>query len=209
MKRFLLALVLMVPLVVGCARQDNTEQTIKYESFTAIQKQLLNGESLIIDSITVIKDSIPYIFDAKLIRLYRDFDDACSEFEKVRDSYGYSKEEKFMYLKKVGAAATAFSECRDSLKSGSQDFGYIALVSTTAKNTQGADLTPKAVVLFTDTLSLKPSGCFLVSGDFSQTIYEMLNADENVRLTSSKYGLIEVDSLPKAIGFILEGLRAQ
>lgn len=209
MKKLLLALVLMVPMVlVGCNKKGNNKsKIIETESLAAIQKQLINGESLTLDSIKIIKDSIPFILDVNYAQAFDDLNIANTEFIKVRDSYGYSEEEKFKYIKKVTAAASKFYDMQDSLKISQKDYGYVALVNISAKNTAGANQTEKAVVIFTDTVTFKPTGCFVLSSEYTQKIWDMLNVDEDVSLKYNKYGTVDTDSLNPIIGFILDGQR--
>ena len=192
----------------GCDKKDDKKaKIIESESLIAIQKQLINGESLVLDSIKIIKDSIPYIFDMDYTQSFDDLNIANAEFIKVRDSYGYSEEEKFKYIKKVTAAASKFYDMQDSLKTSRKDYGYAALVNISAKNTAGANQTEKAVVIFTDTTTFKPTGCFVLSSEYIQKIWDMLNTDEDITLKYNKYGTVETASLNSIVGFILDGYR--
>lgn len=210
MKKFLFALVLIVPMMfVGCNKENTKLNKITDEAVSAIQKQLINGESLIIDSIKVIEDSIPYILDVELRQRFNELTEAHSEFVRIRDSYNRSDDEWFRSLKKYMNLANQYYSMRDSLKSSTKDFGYIALVNIAAQNTVGANQTTKAIVLFTDTLSLKPTGVFTMTNKFTQQVLDMLSIDEDVNLKNNKYGLIETDSLNPTTGFILDGLKVE
>lgn len=210
MKKFLLALVLMVPMLafMGCSNADDKKfQTIESESALAIQKQLINAESLSIDSIKIVKDSIPYVLDMELGQAFDDFDKANDEFVRIRDSYGIKDDYSFGYLKRVTNAASKFYDMQDSLKKSTKDFGYIALANVCANNSMGAKQTSKAIVIFADTVSLKPSGVFIINNELTQRVWNLLNIDESVTLNYNKYGMIDTDSLNPAIGFILDGQR--
>lgn len=208
MKKFLLALVLMVPMVAftGCRNADDKKfQTIESESTLAIQKQLVNAESLSIDSIRIVKDSIPYILDMELGQVFEDFDKANDEFIRIRNSYGIKDDYSFGYLKRVTNAASKFYDMQDSLKRSTKDFGYVALVNACANNSMGAKQTSKAIVIFTDTVSLKPSGVFVVNNELTQRVWNLLNIDESISLNYNKYGMVNTDSLNPIVGFILDG----
>lgn len=210
MKKFLLALVMIVPMLTftGCRDADNKKyQTIESEATLAIQKQLVNAESLSIDSIRILKDSIPYILDMGLGQVFEDFNKANDEFVRIRDSYGIKDDYSFGYLKRVTNAASKFYDLQDSLKRSTKDFGYIALANVCANNSMGAKQTSKAIVIFTDTVSLKPSGVFIVNNELTQRVWNLLNIDESVSLKYNKYGMVDIDSLSPIIGFILDGQR--
>lgn len=210
MKKFLLALVLIVPMFafMGCSNADDKKfQTIEFESALAIQKQLINAESLSIDSIKIVKDSIPYVLDMELGQAFDDFDKANDEFVRIRDSYGIKDDYSFGYLKRATNAASKFYDMQDSLKKSTKDFGYIALANVCANNSMGAKQTSKAIVIFADTVSLKPSGVFIINNELTQRVWNLLNIDESVTLNCNKYGMIDTDSLNPTIGFILDGQR--
>lgn len=211
MKKLLLLLALIVPMIalVGCEQQANKTEVIQRESEAIIQKQLVNGESLEIQSIKIIKDSVPYVLDMKLKQLYDEFYEADNQFQRARDSYGYSEDEKFALIKKVTEFGSKFYDMRDSLKSSPKDYGYIALVDFVAKNTAGADLSSKAVVVYTDTVELKPDGVFFVTSEENQKIYGILQLDDDFILENNKYGMINTDSMNDVMKFILDGQRVK
>lgn len=211
MKKLLLLLALIVPMIalVGCEQQENKTEVIQRESEAIIQKQLVNGESLEIQSIKIVKDSVPYVLDMKLKQLYDEFYEADNRFQRARDSYGYSEDEKFTLIKKVTELGSKFYDMRDSLKSSPKDYGYVALVDFVAKNTAGADLTSKAIVVYTDTVELKPDGVFFVTSEENQKIYGMLQLDDDFILENNKYGMINTDSMNDVMKFILDGQRVK
>ena len=210
MKKLLLALALVALMVLaGCDKTDKKIETIKTKSISAIQKQLVNAESLSVDSIKVLKDSIPYIFDMELGQVFDDFNKANEEFVRIRDSYGIRDDYSFGYVKRMTNAASKFYDMQDSLKKTARDYGYIALVNVSANNTAGAKVTSKAFVVFTDTMSLKPDGVFIVNSELSQRVWNLLNMDESINLNYNKYGMVRTDSLNPIIGFILDGQKLQ
>lgn len=211
MKKLLLCLTLLISLttLIGCASKESKANIIQKETESIIQKQLVNGESLVILSSDIIKDSIPYVLNIQLQQLYDVFNEADNKFVQARDSYGYSEDEKFKRLRKVVDASSEYYTLRDSLKAMPKDYGYINLVNFIAKNTAGAELTSKAIVVYTDTILLKPNGIFILTSEYNQRIYGMLKVDESFVIESNKYGLINTDSMNKVLGFILEGQRVK
>ena len=207
MKKFLLALDKLPMMLVGCDKGDDKIATIKAESISVIQKQLVNEKTLSVDSIKVVKDSIPYILDMKLGQAFDDFHKANDEFVKIRDSYGIRDDYSFGYVKRMTDAASKFYDMQDSLKSATKDYGYIALANIGANNSMGAELTSKAIVIFTDTISLKPTAVFVVNSELTQRVWDLLNVDEDVKINYNKYGMIKTDSLNPIIGFILDGQK--
>lgn len=208
MKKLLLLLALILPFA-SCRQKENKTEIIQKESEAIIQKQLLNGESLEVQSIKIVKDSVPYVLDMQLQQLYDEFSEANDKFIQVRDSYGYSNDEYLHRLRKAANAGSEYYSMRDSLKTLPKDYGYIALVDFVAKNTAGADLTSKAIVVYTDTVKLKPEGIFILTSEDNQRIYGMLQVDDDFTLVSNKYGMINTDSLDNVIGFILDGQRVK
>lgn len=158
-----------------------------------------------INSINVVKDSIPYILDLSLEQLFRDAKEAQINFEQARDSHAYSMEQTYILLKKFVDASTILDETRDSLKRATKDYGYIALIDFTGKNKNGVELTSKALVIFTDTLELKPSGVIVLDENRTQMLYDMLSVDENIKMSHNKFGMIQTDSLDRVLTFILDG----
>ena len=211
MKKLLLPLTLIVSMMpyIGCAPKQSKSDVILKETESIIQKQLVNGESLIIQSFKIIKDSVPYALDMQLQQLYDEFSEADDKFIQVRDSYGYSDDEYLMCLRKAANAGSEYYSMRDSLKKLSKDYGYIALVDFVAKNTAGADLTSKAIVVYTDTVKLKPEGVFILTSEDNQRIYGMLQVDDDFTIESNKYGMINTDSIDNVLGFILNGQRVK
>lgn len=210
MKKLLL-LALIVPMMsyIGCSPKESKSDIIQKETESIIQKQLVNGESLIIQSSKIIKDSVPYVLDMQLQQLYDEFSEANDKFIQVRDSYGYSDDEYLKCLRKAADAGSEYYSMRDSLKKSPKDYGYITLVDFVAKNTSGADLTSKAIVVYTDTVKLKPEGVFILTSEDNQRIYGMLQVDDDFTIESNKYGMINTDSMDNVLGFILNGQRVK
>lgn len=199
MKRILYFFLISL-LFVSCSKTKTVEETAK----NYVKSMLKNPDSFQLESIDVLKDTIPFFLDNNIMKAAKASYEAIEKYDRYKDRSYLWAQEKSEASTDVFAYKTILDAlCKDESKE--PQVQYVVLMKSSGTNSMGGRVSNKEIVIIDKEDPKKVLGAFQVDEEFAKAfMMAMYSRNSNWEIKQNQFGKIETDGMSRIEKFIID-----